>query len=248
MQEGLKIHDMKLQMTSKEYEKRDEIVNEERVNVKLPKLVITIFDGTSLDWFRFWNQFESEIDKAEIGPVSKFSYLKELLIPRVRLLIDGLPFTSEGYSRGKPILLGKFGKSTEIAAAHIQCITSLPVIQTSHLNRIHDFYEKLVISAQALDTMNRLKEIIGYVRLTLDKLPGIRADLVRIDEDWQGWTFPQLVDALRKWTTRNPKKIPSPEKSFKRENAYQTNDSNYKHSVYCEKSEHKASYYKIISK
>ena len=46
--------------------------------------------------------------------------------------------------------------------------------------------------------MNKLKEINGYVRLTLDKLPGIRADLVRIDEDWQEWTFPQLVDALRK--------------------------------------------------
>ena len=125
MQEELKIQKMKLQMKAKEHEIRNKIANEERVNVKLPKLVITKFDGTSLDWFRFWNQFESEIDKAEIGSVSKFSYLKELLIPRVRLLIDGLPFTSEGYSRAKSILLGK---STEITAAHIYCITSLPVI------------------------------------------------------------------------------------------------------------------------
>ena len=134
----------------------------------------------SLDWFRFWNQFQSEIDKAEVGLVSKFSYLKELLIPKVWLIIDGLPFTSEGYSRAKFILLGKFGKSTEIAAAHIQCITSLPIIQNSHSNQIHDFYEKLVVSVHALDTMNKLKEINGYVRLTLDKLPSIRADLVKI--------------------------------------------------------------------
>ena len=108
--------------------------------MKLPKLVITKFDGMSLDWFRFWNQFEIEIDKAEICPVSKFSYLKELLNPRVRLLIDGLPFISEGYSRSKSISLVKFAKSTEIAAAHNQCITSLPVIQNSRANRIHDFY------------------------------------------------------------------------------------------------------------
>ena len=121
--------------------------------------------------------------------MSKFSYLKELLIPRVRLLIDSLPFTLEGYSRAKPLLLGKFGKSNEIAAAHIHCITSLPVIQNSHPNGIHDFHEKLVIAVQALDTMNKLEEINGYVRLTLDKLPGIRANLVRIDEDWQEWTF-----------------------------------------------------------
>ena len=193
----MKIEEIKLQMKSKKHEKRDKILNEERVNVKLPKLVITKFDGTCLHWFRFWNQFESEIDKAEIGSVSKFSYLKELLIPRVRLLIDGLPFTSEGYSRAKSILLGKFGKSTEIAAAHIQCITSLPVIQNSDPNRIHDFYEKLVVSVKALDTMNKLKEINGYVRLTVDILPVIRADLVRTDEDWQDWTFLQLVDILR---------------------------------------------------
>ena len=43
-----------LQMKSTEYDKRDKIVNEKRVNVKLPKLVITKFDGTSLDWFRSW--------------------------------------------------------------------------------------------------------------------------------------------------------------------------------------------------
>ena len=110
---------MKLQMKTKEYEKRDKIVNEERVNGKLLKLVIAKFDGTPLDWFCFWNQFKSDIDKTEIGPVSKLSYLKELLILRVRLLIDGLPFTSEGYSRAKSILFGKFGKSTEITAAHI---------------------------------------------------------------------------------------------------------------------------------
>ena len=95
----MKIQEIELQVKSTEYEKRDKIVNEERVNVKLPKLVITKFDGTFLDWFRFWNQFESEIDKAEIDPVSAYPDLKELLIPRVRFLIDGLPFTSEGYSR-----------------------------------------------------------------------------------------------------------------------------------------------------
>ena len=64
MQEELKIQETKLQMKSKEYEKRDKTVIEERVNVKLSKLAITKSDGTSLYWF------ESEIDKAEIGPVS----------------------------------------------------------------------------------------------------------------------------------------------------------------------------------
>ena len=57
IQEESKIQEMKLQMNSKEYEKRNTIVNEKRAKVKLPKLVITKFNGTFLDWVRFWNQF-----------------------------------------------------------------------------------------------------------------------------------------------------------------------------------------------
>ena len=34
---------------------------------KLPKLVITKFRGDLTDWPRFWSQFETEIDKAEIA-------------------------------------------------------------------------------------------------------------------------------------------------------------------------------------
>ena len=46
--------------------------------------------------------------------------------------------------------------------------------------------------------MSKLKEINGHVRLTLHKLPGIRTDLVGVDEDRQDWTFPQLAEVLRK--------------------------------------------------
>ena len=71
---------------------------------------------------------------SELNPVSKFKYLKELLDPKLRLLIDTLPSTSEGYSRAIAELKAKFRKSSEVSAAHIQCITSLPVISNSNLN------------------------------------------------------------------------------------------------------------------
>ena len=41
------------------------------------------------------------------------------------------------------------------------------------------------------------------MRLTLDKLCGIRADLVRTDDNWQNWGFKELIEAIRKWTERN---------------------------------------------
>ena len=92
--------------------------------------------------------------------------------------------------------------------------------------------------------MKKLKDIKGYVRLTLDMLPGIRADLVRLDDNWQEWDFCQLVDSLRKWTERNPKTAGNPEKNFRRENLFQVRDKDQKPAyvcVYCEKPGRKSS-------
>jgi hypothetical protein len=68
------------------------------------------------------------------------------------------------------------------------------------------FNEKLLANVQALETLGGIGEVNGYVRMTLDKLEGIRGDLVRTDDDWLNWKFPELIEALRKWTVRNPLK------------------------------------------
>ena len=200
MEEEVKIEEMKMEMKKKGFKfNRDEILKSEKeLSVKLPKLKIIKFDGTTLDWFRFWNQFETEIDQVQISPISEFSYLKELLVPKIRLLIDGLPFTSEGYARAKLILNSGYGKPSEVATGHTHCITHLPVISNCNPNRIQEIYEKLTISVRAFETTKELKDIKGYVRPTLDRVPGIRADLVRLDDNRQEWDFCQLVDSLRR--------------------------------------------------
>lgn len=64
--------------------------------VKMPKLVITKFDGTPQDWMHFWGQFETQIDKLSAPTVTKISYLKELLVLKVRNLIGDTQRLSEG--------------------------------------------------------------------------------------------------------------------------------------------------------
>ena len=202
-------HEEKKFELRRKYEKQMEesqfkSMKEDKQSVKLPKLVITKFQGTHLDWQRFWNQFETETDRAEIGQITKFSYLKELLVQKVHLAIDGLPFTVEGYERAKCILQTKYGRPSEVANAHIQSIISLPTIDGTNPGKIHEFYEKLVTNVQALETMGKLREMYGHVRMTLNKLSGITANLVRTDDNRQEWKFMHLVEALRKWTERNP--------------------------------------------
>ncbi len=135
--------------------------------------------------------------------MSKFSYLKELLVPKAIVNIEGLPITTEGYERAKQILKSIYGKTTEVINSYVQNIISLPIIEGANPGKVHEFYMKLLTSVQALESMGKLKEINGFSRATLDKLEGIRSDLVRIDNNWQDWGFPQLCDAIRTWTERN---------------------------------------------
>ena len=95
--------------------------------------------------------------------------------------------------------------------------------------------------------MRKLNEIRGYVRNTVDKLPEIGADLVRLDDGWQDWGFCELVEALRKWTERNPKIIAN-EKNPKRDNVYHTKEREQKSRscAYCKKEGHKSSECKAV--
>ena len=72
-----------------------------------------------------------------------------------------------------------------------------------------------MISGQALETMNKLKEINEHVKLALDKLQVIRADLVSLDDNWQKWDLAKLVDSLRTWTDRNPQDILNNDQNIK---------------------------------
>ena len=60
-------------------EKRLRKMEQQQPQVKLPKLVISKFNGTYLDWLRFWEQFTSQIDKSAIADGAKLTYLQELL-------------------------------------------------------------------------------------------------------------------------------------------------------------------------
>ena len=214
---------------------------------KLPKLVMSKFEGTHLDWMRFWNQFETEIDKANLTQVVKFSYLKELLVPSVRASVDGLPFTTEGYERAKTLLQTKYGKPSEVENAHMQCVIGLPTVYGTQPAKIHDFYGKLSSHIQVLETMGKVREIGGFVRVTLDKLPGVRADLVRLDDNWQESGFRELIESLRKWCDHNPihsddRKSDQLNRYPPKSHAYQTKDEEAKvmrACVYCNSEDHR---------
>ena len=213
------------------------------IRAKLPKLIISKLNGEYTDWVRFWGQFSENIDQTSIAPISKFSYLRELLGEKVKHTIEALPFTPEGYNRAKSILLDKYGKRSEIAKIHIREILDLPTISSTNIKKIHEFAEKLSYNVQAPETMKKLEQVNGAMSMTLDKLPTIRGDLVRTDPEWENWDFCKLVEALRQWTKRNPQ-----DDAHGGQNSARKRDTLFHASrgmkprgcIYCDSSEHKA--------
>ena len=101
----------------------------------------------------------------EMSPRTKFLYLKELLVPKVRMLIDSLPYTNESYAIAKSVLSTKFEKPVKVPASQMQFITSLPVAPDANSNRVHEAFVKLTRNVYALDAMDKLRDIKRYVRL-----------------------------------------------------------------------------------
>ena len=85
--------DIKKKFEAKTIEKAS---NADKLNVTLPKLVITKFHGTHLDWHRFWGQVKTTIDKSDIGQVAKVSYsctCKNYYYQQLELSSMGCPLT-----------------------------------------------------------------------------------------------------------------------------------------------------------
>ena len=149
-------------------------------------------------------QYSETIDKTDVLPVTKFTYLRELLDAKVRKTVEALPHSAEGYKRAVSILKDRFRKQSEIVKAQVKEILELPYTSTGDPKRIHEFHDNLSHNVQSLETLNSLHEVNGMVSLTLDKLPIIRKDFVRNDPEWETWDFVKFTEALRQWTRRNP--------------------------------------------
>ena len=96
-----------------------------------------------------------EVDSADLPAVTKFSYLNEMMEPKVQLAIDGLPLTSEGYERAKNILKSTSGKTSEIINAYVENIQTLPVIFGSNPEKIYNLYRTLQFNVQSLEILGK---------------------------------------------------------------------------------------------
>ena len=103
---------------------------------------------------RFWEQLSTEIDSTSYHPVTKLSYLRELLSNTPNEENSGLPFNANGYEKAKIILNQKYGITSEIIRQHSRDIIDLPYIKNTDVDQKRNFYRKLNVSINSLKALN----------------------------------------------------------------------------------------------
>ena len=151
------------------------------IQAKLPKLVMTKFDGTFILIPTRTARLQSKTNNR------------------------GVTLHVTGYSRAESILAEKYGKESEIVNTYTREILDIRSVPNTNPKKISEFSEKLTYCVQALQTLKKLEQVNGAVSMTLDKLPAIRGDLVRTDPDWESWDFDFEQEQSAKRFTRPTK-------------------------------------------
>ena len=76
------------------------------------------------------------------------------------------------------------------------------VVNANYL-KIQEFYEKVSRNYDALLTVGEADMLRGFVMSTLNKIPQVRPDIVRTDENWENWDMEALINNLRQWLKRH---------------------------------------------
>ena len=164
-------------------------------NTKLPKLKVTPFKGTAADWVRFENMFLTQVDNKSISDEEKFGYLLESVVSKVRDKIANLKPGPVGYKTAWDRLKKEYGQTKLVVNAHMDEIINLTSVRGSNYLRVQEFYDKLSKNFDALETLEEGDKVHGLVMTTLNKLPQVKPDLVRVDDNWEEWSMGELIDA-----------------------------------------------------
>ena len=105
---------------------------------------------------------------------------------------------AQGYKTGWERLKAGY-EHDMIITAHIEEIILLQLVKGKSYERVSEFYETLCKNFDALETMGEISILKGLVASTLNKLPNVKPDMVRMDDSWEDWDMKQLMLAIQVW-------------------------------------------------
>ena len=144
-------------------------------HVKLPELELKKFFGNHIDWYPFWESFESAVHRnSTLTGVDKFNYLKSLLGGSAAHVIAGLTLTNSNYEKAIDLLKQRFGDRQLVISSHMEALTKIPRITAfQEVTRLRNLYVAVESHVRRLESLEISQEKYGcfLTPIIMQKLP-----------------------------------------------------------------------------
>jgi hypothetical protein len=138
-------------------------------HVKLPPLKLESFSGYIENWARFWEQFESSIDKdRSLSVVNKHVFFYGYLEGEPKILVEGIAVFADTKEETKKTLLSRYGDKNRIIQSHVDYLENVRPIQyptPDALNSVFIEYQRRIQALRALWV-----DVNGYGRVIAPKI------------------------------------------------------------------------------
>ena len=168
--------------------------------VKLPELVIPIFDGNKLQWREFWDLFQVTVDKNDqLSEIEKFCYLKSKLTGVAKQSISGIFISIDNYEIAKQVLEDRFSDKEFVLHYNLREVMNLT---PAHNNpgSLRLMYDKLESHLRCLEGLKQDINTDVFIVIIKSKLP---EDLMRQLELQKGnkteWSVKTLRESVNKY-------------------------------------------------
>lgn len=102
-------------------------------HIKLPKITLPAFNGDILQWYTFWDRFESTIHKSTLADAEKLAYLMGCLEGPAREKINGISTTNTNYDITINILKECYGSKVKLIDNHYSALFKIKKSASSAL-------------------------------------------------------------------------------------------------------------------
>ncbi|CAL9705016.1 unnamed protein product [Knipowitschia caucasica] len=176
--------------------------SQSRQTVKLPKLMITKYDGEISQWQEFWSQYETAIHRNEVlCKTDKFTYLRSYLTGAAARTIAGLTMTDANYDAAIELLQSRFGRKDIVISAHMSKLLNLtPVKRSSDVTALRHLYDECEIQIRSLESLGVQSDTYGCLLcpVLLQLIPeDIALAYTRQPNVTNEWKVPELIQFLQ---------------------------------------------------
>ena len=141
--------------------------------VKLPKLEVPTFDGSILNWRRFWEQFSVSVHgQSNLSDSEKLVYLQHALKEgSAKVVIEGLSQSGDNYKEAVECLQARYDRPRLIHQTHVKMIIDAPPLKDGtgkELRKLHDVVQQHLRALKAMGYEPSSPFVTAVLELKLD--------------------------------------------------------------------------------